>query len=624
MRTVMILSLVVTFLFAPAPTESFSFAAEGTGLGEPAEPAGFTVDGMQYGVASKYARDEGLDDDPDVILFEGFEVESLSALEAKGWVPRHGPGLWTDGTREKLGWKYYEITAEPEAAFAGKSCLKKSITSVAPDPPSQPVGVKATWDLPEPQTVVFVRAYVKLSSKLPTGGTPFRILGVTGVPDGQPTYQTFGANTPSSDGTGPFWIDLSLFNLERYNVRHLRIDCKKTNTHYVLYGTEGKLPANRWLCIEMKVKLNSPGQRDGKLRVWLDGSEVFRHSRMRYRTVDTVKIRSIHDQFRSDRRRFTSGGQFWVDNIIVARRYIGPAVEKPLKPSSPTLFPAPKTDPRSSATSTSTPTAIATRYPGDVGIENDPNVIFVEQFENPDWDTKWQERSGAHRKYGSLETDPNIVLSGKNSLKLLFKPEAGPGGAGWMHHWYEGSDVAYLRYYFRLSEGGDWRNQKIMQVHGHKPGVSYGRGAGNRGIDWLCAGDGVGGHEGPPWNKNILYNYHPHQSGGFGDNLQPTVSDAPAAAEGQWICHELMIKLNDPGKLNGEVRKWVDGKLVIEKTDMEWRLQSDIVVNNIMQPTYTLKPPEPGQERILWLDNIVLAKRYIGPMLPRRKHHPSR
>ncbi len=75
---------------------------------------------------------------------------------------------------------------------------------------------------------------------------------------------------------------------------------------------------------------------------------------------------------------------------------------------------------------------IASRYPGDVGIENDEHVIFVEGFEQDDWDKKWQERSEAHRKYGRMETDPRIVHSGERSLRLDILPEAGKGAAfGW-------------------------------------------------------------------------------------------------------------------------------------------------------------------------------------------------
>lgn len=40
---------------------------------------------------------------------------------------------------------------------------------------------------------------------------------------------------------------------------------------------------------------------------------------------------------------------------------------------------------------------IASKYPGDVGIENDPDVLFVENFESPNWADKWQERSQNHR-----------------------------------------------------------------------------------------------------------------------------------------------------------------------------------------------------------------------------------
>ncbi|MFB3891369.1 MAG: hypothetical protein ACE15C_05020 [Phycisphaerae bacterium] len=143
---------------------------------------------------------------------------------------------------------------------------------------------------------------------------------------------------------------------------------------------------------------------------------------------------------------------------------------------------------------------LAAKYPHDAGIEKDPDVLFVESFENDDWDQKWQERSGNHKKYGSLETDPGHVRTGKRSLRLEMLPEAGQSGAGWMNYWWEGSKTAYLRYYLFLSDG-DWSNRKTMQLHGHLKGQRYGAGAGVRpdGLSGeICAGMGAG---------PILYTY---------------------------------------------------------------------------------------------------------------------
>ncbi len=75
-----------------------------------------------------------------------------------------------------------------------------------------------------------------------------------------------------------------------------------------------------------------------------------------------------------------------------------------------------------------------------------------------------------------------------------------------------------------------------------------------------------------------------------------------------------MIKLNNIGQANGEHRLWINGYLYIEQTGLEWRKHENMVINDLMQPTYTHTPPLPGQSRSMWLDSIVLAKKYIGPI----------
>ena len=86
-----------------------------------------------------------------------------------------------------------------------------------------------------------------------------------------------------------------------------------------------QLPLGRWFSLEMKVKLNTPGQRDGELRVWIDGREVLTCTQAYLRSFDRVHIRSVLDQARLDSHlHFKSDGHIWVDNLVVARQYIGP------------------------------------------------------------------------------------------------------------------------------------------------------------------------------------------------------------------------------------------------------------------------------------------------------------
>src|SRR5437016_14222340 len=103
---------------------------------------------------------------------------------------------------------------------------------------------------------------------------------------------------------------------------------------------------------------------------------------------------------------------------------------------------------------------LASKYPGDAGIERDPDVLFAESFETDSWRKTWQEIS--HPQSKEIESDSKIVLTGKRCLRLPLTAET--GDAGWMHYWWEGSDEIYLRYYFRLSQGGDWRSNKLHHL----------------------------------------------------------------------------------------------------------------------------------------------------------------
>jgi hypothetical protein len=82
----------------------------------------------------------------------------------------------------------------------------------------------------------------------------------------------------------------------------------------------------RWYCYELMVQLNTPGQRDGRVAFWVDGRLAADFPNLRFRTVDTLKIDraelSIYES------RPMGPQRVWIDDVIVATAYIGPAPER--------------------------------------------------------------------------------------------------------------------------------------------------------------------------------------------------------------------------------------------------------------------------------------------------------
>jgi hypothetical protein len=79
----------------------------------------------------------------------------------------------------------------------------------------------------------------------------------------------------------------------------------------------------RWYAYELMVKANTPGLRDGRIAMWLDGKLIADFPNLRLRETTDLKI----DQFTIDlhvRSNTRAIARKWFDNVVAATSYIGP------------------------------------------------------------------------------------------------------------------------------------------------------------------------------------------------------------------------------------------------------------------------------------------------------------
>ena len=87
---------------------------------------------------------------------------------------------------------------------------------------------------------------------------------------------------------------------------------------------------------------------------------------------------------------------------------------------------------------------------------------------------------------------------------------------------------------------------------------------------------------------------------------------------GRWYCYEFMVRINTIGKRDGEVKWWVDGELKGDWPDLFLR-----GVSSVTGQPYGIDTARIGNGRNTcaieldkWYDNVVVARKYIGPMTP--------
>jgi hypothetical protein len=86
----------------------------------------------------------------------------------------------------------------------------------------------------------------------------------------------------------------------------------------------GLLQRNRWYSLEQRIKMNTPGQKDGVLEAWIDGEKVYSNHSINFRTVEYLKIeRAWLNIFHGGTATVKKDIYAFVDNIVISPEYIG-------------------------------------------------------------------------------------------------------------------------------------------------------------------------------------------------------------------------------------------------------------------------------------------------------------
>jgi subtilisin family serine protease len=204
---------------------------------------------------------------------------------------------------------------------------------------------------------------------------------------------------------------------------------------------------------------------------------------------------------------------------------------------------------------------LAAQYPGDVGIESNPNVVLVERFDETtlaNLFAKWTDvlNGGAM----SFSTDAPAGSPVGRSLNMPWS--SGNTGGHLYKQLSQGiDDTLYVRYYVKYPTNNDYSHNGIW-LGGTNPPLAWPNPqAGTRptGSDRLMAA----AEQNTQTNRFDHYDYwmgmRQSGDGNYWGNLLLNDPNVQAAA-GQWTCVEHMVKLNNPvSASNGEHAIWLNG-----------------------------------------------------------------
>jgi hypothetical protein len=277
---------------------------------------------------------------------------------------------------------------------------------------------------------------------------------------------------------------------------------------------------------------------------------------------------------------------------------------------------------------------IAQRYPGDVGIDSDPDVIFADDFESYGqasdlwnrWDNTFQQDQTR------IARESENVYAGNQAVEFTLPQQDQELSNAVVKQLTVEQDSMYLRWYSKF----DTLNDIVGSSHnggGMSAHYDSGPGVPADGTNhFLALFEHWRGEAATPSPGEMnVYVYHPEQRDIWGDHFFPSGKVLPNTSLpfdfgpdfqphpdvipelGRWYCYELMVKANTPGQRDGHITIWLDGSLLADFGNLRLR---DVDTLKIDQFNVGFHAHSVPVETKKYYDAVVAAKSYIGPMVP--------
>ena len=264
---------------------------------------------------------------------------------------------------------------------------------------------------------------------------------------------------------------------------------------------------------------------------------------------------------------------------------------------------------------------LAARFQADSGVASHSAVIFADDFESGNLGARWDEKGSTKGKALSL-----APAGGGTCGQRCMKVEArlGENHGDGLTKWFQPAAQVFIRFYVRFDASCDYVHHFVtLRANKGQRGGEKWSGFGGAGL--RPAGDerfstalepwGNWGRWTAPGRWNFYSYWHEMKASPdgkyWGNSFQVEPQDLIPKA--RWICAEFMLKHNTPGQPDGEQAFWIDGHLLGHWRGINWRKTEALKANALTLEAYVTDRWTKNPTNIVFFDNLVIARRYIGP-----------